>query len=95
MYIYIMYKRTNKKHGNHPPTRLTTHSPADPPTHPPTQPPTQPPTHGQWQRCSRLQYQGEIVTASKAAISQKRETERERERRRWRWRVIEVTFSSE
>ena len=43
MYIYIMYKRTNKKHGNHPPTRLTTHSPADPPTHPPSHPPNHPP----------------------------------------------------
>ena len=42
MYIYIMYKRTNKKHGNHPPTRLTTHSPADPPTHPATHPTTHP-----------------------------------------------------
>ena len=37
-----MYKRTNKKHGNHPPTRLTTHSPADPPTHPATHPTTHP-----------------------------------------------------
>ena len=38
-----MYERTNKKHGNHPPTRLTTHSPADPPTHPPSHPPNHPP----------------------------------------------------
>ena len=82
MYIYIMYKRTNKKHGNHPPTRLTTHSPADPPTHPPSHPPNHPPmANGNGVHDSNIkEYQGEIVTASKAAISQKRETERERER---------------